>query len=325
MQILVGEDSPPARSGFQAAIGRALAQAWQAAGHRVIRLNPDRLQTAGPAGRNDSLDEAVAKTLDEHPLARVHLLTTGPVARSVAAHCRGRGRPFTSSSDRIDNCKLAQQAAESIHAHATCVITPTRAAAQRLATAGIRATRVIRPGVDAAVFQPRVYRFMNLPRPLTLLFGATLDGKDLRDYLDTDLPGSRLVYAPGWTGHSSQGAVELIGYRAPHELAHLISAADISLIPDAGPESILLAMQSLACGVPIASRPNAQLEELLCNGELGSQRELLRDAVIEGLQANRQVCRAFASRHAWAATARQVLATGLVGETLNSYADRDVA
>jgi glycosyltransferase involved in cell wall biosynthesis len=310
MQIILGADNAPHRSRYQAGIGCALTEAWTEAGHAVINTSGAGLAAdAAPARQRFAADELLGR----HPDARIHLLTTGPVARAIAAACVALRRPFTSSSDAATVAVHQQSefadSIDAIHAFASRVITPARAGCDLLQDAGVTTGLVVRPGVDTDTFQPRVYNYLDLPRPLTLMLGAPLESPELREFLDTPLPGSRIVYAPEWTGDQTTGPVHFFGYLPPAEIARLISAADVCVIPGTGPETVVLSLQSLACGVPVAARASLYLDELL-SVEVGSADDDLGTAVTDALDANRQICRSIATRHSWRHTAHRILKAG---------------
>lgn len=313
MQIILGEDGPPHRSRYQAVLGQALAAAWRSAGWTVQHVVPDSL--GGFATDAGAATAAAARLLEAAPAARVHLLTTGPLAQALARACVRAGRPFTSTSEAAspaaaDDPEFAR-ALGGVHGAAAAVVTPAPAAARRLLASGVRTGVVVTAGVDTQVFQPRVYGCLELPRPVTLLLGLPGDSNILREFLETPLPGTRLVHAPGWTGLPElAGGVHVFGHLPPGELAALISAADVCVVPDTGPESLLLSLQSLACGVPVASQVSEYTETLLQAEALGAVDDDLGRGVTRALRANRQLCRGTALRYSWQAAARRILAAG---------------
>jgi len=312
MDIIVVEDAAPHRDHYLGVVGRALSAAWREAGHAVTRIGPPDRETKVHA---DVSDAAMRRILEHHPDARVHLLTNGPLAQAMAGACARDARPFT-STQAAAHVPLHERAAfaarvDTIHGAALRVIAAAPAAARLLTAAGIDSALVVTAGVDPETFQPRVYRYLDVPRPLTLLLGASPEAELIGEFMAVPLPGTRMIYAPGRTGGSAPAdGVRLVGYLPPDELAHLISAADVCVVPDDGPDAILLALQSLACGVPVAARRSDYLEQLLPSEAAGVVDDNLGRAVTRALAGNRQVCRGLARPHSWTRAARAILAAG---------------
>ena len=319
MKILLGEDAAPYRSSYQAAFAGGLLDAWRAAGHQPLRARPDGLRKVNGTSP-EALRALAHDMLNSAPAARVHLATEGPFAQAIAAACAAEGRAYTSMSE-------AGNAAGSlpVHRRAARVLTPCTATADQLAARGIERTRISPGGVDIALFQPRVYGYLDLPRPINLLLGARSQSPALREFLDTPLPGSKLVYAPAWTGEMSTGPVRFISYLPATELARLISAADVCALPHEVPDALLLTLQSLACGVPVAAKHGDFVDQLVTLADVGAVGPNLGVAIGAALGANRQLCRGIATRFAWSRVARDLLTLTGSSSEVAGYRDLEVA
>ena len=310
MQILLGEDTPAHRSDYHSAMGRALARNWEAAGHDVFRARPDCLRGRGQSNK-DNLRVLAHDMLSQAPDAAVCLLSSGPFAEALAAGCLRQERPYISACDAgaippAHGDNFGEQLRR-IHAGARLVLCPGPGTRDRLQSAGLDTGHIISGGVDTSLFQPRVYSYLDLPRPITLLLGAPLNSPLLREFMNTALPGSQLVYAPEWTGTEDTGSVRFLGFQQADDLARLISAADVCVVPTDDATSLLDSLKSLACGVPIAGLPGAYSDISLQAEAVGAMDSNLGRAVTQALGSNRQLCRSVAKRRDWERVARKLL------------------
>ena len=61
-------------------------------------------------------------------------------------------------------------------------------------------------GVDTEIFRPRGKQFLDLPRPIWLYFGRIAVEKGVEDFLELQLPGSKLVVGDGPATAAAQAA-----------------------------------------------------------------------------------------------------------------------
>ncbi len=329
MEVILCADPAANRRAYAGIASREFAAAWRSRGHAVIAFPPRRRAGHPRSTTQAELLQEARQLLLRAPEARVHLTTTGPAAIAMAQACAELGRRYTSASE-ITELKTHQRglfgdAIRLIHAGAARVVTPVSAASELLGASGIHSAITIAAGVDTQLFQPRVYGKLDLPRPVTLLLAADLASTELRQFIERSLPGTRMAYVPEWTGGPMDSALRIVGYLPPAELAELISAADVCVVPEQGISSLLLCLQALACGVPVASPGNRYLQSLLVTEGIGSADPNLSKAVAESLAGNRQLCRQVAQRHAWHIAAQQILDLLSHGAEHRVYVEREVA
>lgn len=297
MHFIIGTDADSQANPYLQGLTRGLVGQWEQEGQRVTNTGslPDASQS----------ERAL-----QDPDAAVLLVSSGPVARTLAKACREQGRPYVSTSTAVDGRATSASfdaALDEIHAGARRVITPVPAASELLQARGVRHTAMVGGGVDDQAFQPRVYDNLELPRPISMLLSTGHDNDALRRFLELPLPGSRVAYVPGWTGPNEQDGVSIFSYMGAAEQASLISAADVCVVADQGIASLVLTTRSLACGVPVASLPGPYTAPLLGSEEVGASDDNLGRAVTRALRANRQLCRRVGSAYGWRSVARQVL------------------
>lgn len=302
MDILLVIDDRPTATRYQESICQALVGAWTSENHRVQVI----------CGPEESACVEIGDFLDSHKHGRVHILSTGPIARLAASLCRDKHRPYTSTSDICEasphSIRHFRSAVVDLHVKAQVVVTPSTAARDWVTSAGVGSATIIPAGVDTTIFQPRLYDIFDYKRPITLALLNRTDNTAMRQFIDAGLPGTKLIYAPAWTGTDYlEGGARVFSYLNPSDLANLISAADTCLVPERGPEAILLTLQSLACGVPVAAQDARYTADILNMRRSGAIHTDFGRAVSEALGGNRQLCRSVAKRFSWRVIANRIL------------------
>ena len=309
MKFLLASDDTELTK-YQAGLAQAIAEMNKTAGSDTVFLSARSLREA------PKLDAAefAADLLKAHSDAHVHLLTDGPFAAAVAETCCDTGRLYSSTWLGIDaNCAEISTpgSLDTIHPRAASVFTPSQRVATELLEIGIQSCEVVTAGVDPVVFQPRRYGNFELPRPLLLMLSASLESQDLQEFIATPVPGTKIVYAPGWTGPAEIGdsRVRVVSFLPKDELAELISAADVCVAPGNSADTIVAALHGLACGVPVAARSSAYIDDLLAEPTVGCSSPDLGRAITGALRGNRQLSRSLGRRCSWQNAARRILSS----------------
>jgi len=245
-------------------------------GHEVERITPDRFLTVPMPGYT-SIRLAMAprftlrRLLDRAEPELVHIATEGPIGWAARGWCLSRGVPFTSAF----HTRFPEYAAvrtgisaerfwpimERFHAPSQAVLVSTRSLAEELATRGIGHTRPWSRGIDHALFRPEGSRhpaMAALPGPVLLNVGRVAPEKNLEAFLDTRVPGSKVVVGDGPALESLKRRypdVLFLGALAGEELASAYRATDCFVFPSLTDTFGLVVIEALACGAPVAAFP----------------------------------------------------------------------
>ncbi len=306
----------------------------RALGHTVEVIGPDSFRTF-PMPTYPDIQMSIfprrrlSRMIESFMPDALHIATEGPLGLSARAWAKKRGCAFTTA--------FHTRFAEYLHAR---VKVPTRygyaglrwfhGAGQGMMVAtpslrrelvgrGFRRIRTWSRGVDLDQFRPELRaqhdpELSELPRPLFLYVGRVAVEKNIRAFLDLDLPGSKAVVGGGPQLAELQRdypGVRFTGARHGAELARAYAQGDVFMFPSRTDTFGLVLLEALASGTPVAAYPVTGPVDVLADpatGEgiapgVGAISEDLRAAAIAALSGDRALCRAHAERFSWRACA----------------------
>jgi glycosyltransferase involved in cell wall biosynthesis len=297
-------------------------------GHEVDVIHPGRFN-ARPGPWQMGVDLAswpyrtMVELLDRCRPHAIHLATEGPLGWAARRYCLRRRLPFTTAF----HAKLPEMLQASLrlplsvgyawlrwfHGPSAGLMVPTQSVMHMLEARGFRRTRAWTHGVDTRLFgyepQPVVSRLLGvLPRPITLYAGRLSAEKNLQDFLDMDLPGSKVVCGTGPMEATLRGRypeVHWMGTLPRHELAEMYASADVFVFPSRAETFGHALLESMACGTPVACYPVDGPSEILGKGQGGAMANDLHEAVLRALTLPRHGARLRALDFGWAQSARQ--------------------
>ncbi len=275
---------------------------------------PDIRLAWRPAGK-------VRRVLDEFKPEAIHIATEGPIGWAGRRYCRKRSLPFTTAyHTRFPEyvrlrapVPLAWSYAvvRRFHSAAVRTLVTTDSMRRELETHGFRNLVSWSRGVDVEQFQPREMRLMrDLPQPIFLHLGRIAVEKNIKDFLELDLPGSKVVIGDGPARAALEQAypqAHFLGYRENGDLAAHLASADVMVFPSRTDTFGLVMLESMASGVPVAAYPVPGPRDVIRNGVNGWLDEDLRLAALCALDVDRADCRRFAERYSWENCSRQFL------------------
>ena len=194
------------------------------------------------------------------------------------------------------------------HEPAERVLVPTPSMMRVLKTKGLDSVVVWTRGVDHALFRPRPKEmFADLPRPIMLSAGRVAIEKGLPDFLDLDLPGSKVVVGDGPmldTLRSRHPETHFTGYLEGEELAKAMASADLFVFPSRTDTFGLVMIEALASGVPVAAYDVPGPRDIITSdvGMIGSD---LGETIRQALGRSQERCRAYALTYSWERAAIQ--------------------
>ncbi len=279
---------------------------------RTIRCPTDReyrLAVGASAG--------VARMLDEFQPDAIHVATEASLGLAARNLCVRRHWPFTTSyTTKLPEYAWARLRIPTRWSYAVMRWFHRPAHAVMVATASLqreleaqRFTRLVRwtRGVDTTLFRPRAKEFLDAPRPILLYAGRVALEKNIRAFLDLQVPGTKYVVGIGpQYEHLRRAypAVRFAGLQQGEQLARYYAAADVFVFPSHTDTFGLVMLEALACGVPVAAYPVPGPLDVIGTSIAGALDENLAAAVQRALHIDPAVCRAYAQTFSWAAVAR---------------------
>jgi glycosyltransferase involved in cell wall biosynthesis len=131
-------------------------------------------------------------------------------------------------------------------------------------------------GVDATLFHPRHRRasvYAELPGPIWLYVGRVAVEKNLEDFLDLPLPGTKVVVGDGPAREPLQRKYPQVvwrGYQFGDDLAAHYASADCFVFPSRTETFGNVILEAFASGIPVASVPAPGPVDLIQEGVNGA-------------------------------------------------------
>ncbi len=305
-------------------------------GHEVEVIHPGLFRTRpcpGYPGIELAVRPAAAlrQRLDALAPQAIHLATEGPLGWAARAYCRRRGLAYTTAyHTRFPEILqaalrlplgLGYALLRHFHRPSHGVLVPTQGVLRLLQQRGFRHLRPWTHGVDLDLFayqeQPQPYGpAQDLPRPLSLYVGRVSYEKNVRAFLELDIPGSKVVCGVGPLEASLRAQhpqVRWLGILPREELARLYAAADVMVMPSRHETFGLVMLEAMACGTPVAAYPvEGPLEVLGAHEGIpqgGALHENLQQAWELALAVPRAAARRRAESFGWESAARLFLSS----------------
>ena len=300
----------------------SILQQW---GHEVLCINPQLFRTLPlPTYPDIPLSllpyRKVCRLLEEFQPDAIHISTEGPIGWAGRRYCLKHDFPYTSTyHTRFPEyvrlrapipLALSYAFVRRFHGSAVHTMVATRSMRTTLEAWGFRNLEYWTRGVDINHFVPLTESVLDLPRPITLYMGRVAVEKNIRDFLELELPGSKVVIGDGPAREDLQQAyphAHFLGYLQNGDLARHLASVDVMVFPSRTDTFGLVMLEAMACGVPVATYPVEGPLDVIVNGVNGWMDEDLRTAVLKALEVERASCRRFAEGYSWEACTRQFL------------------
>lgn len=322
MKIAIVTDAwHPQISGVVTTLTRTLEE-LQKMGHEVQCIHPEMFRTF-PCPTYPQIRLAVnpihrlGRRLNDFRPDAVHVLTEGPIGLAGRRYCRRNRLNFTTSfTTRFDAyvemrfripSRFIFRLMRWFHGRAARVMVSSQPLKQELDRDGIANTVLWPRGVDTDLFRMRDKSFLSGPRPIFLYVGRVAVEKNIKAFLNLDLPGSRYVVGDGPQLTALQTAypqVRFVGAKHGEALARHYAAADALVFPSLTDTFGIVMLEAMACGVPVAGFPVRGPVDLVSQGVTGYLDTDLRKAASNALNADPRQCRDFALQYSWNKSAR---------------------
>ena len=297
-----------------------------AQGHDVEVFGPDRFHTLPcptyPEIRLSLFPSArLAHMLKMFAPDAIHLVTEGPLGWAARAFCRKRAIPFTSAyHTRFPEYVHARihlpvswsyTFVRRFHAHSAGVLVVAQSIRDELAARGFKNLVPWSRGVDIAAFKPRLSDAHEGERPIWLYAGRVAIEKNIKAFLDLDLPGTKWVVGGGpqlAELRRRYKGIQFFGSVDTEELSMRYAQADCFVFPSRTDTFGLVMVEALASGVPVAGYPVPGPIDIVTVPGVGAIDEDLRAACLAAVTGDPAACRRHAENFTWERCAAQFLA-----------------
>lgn len=295
----------------------------RAEGHEVEVFGPDRFRTV-PCPTYPEIRLSLFPSARLHHMLKlfapdaIHLVTEGPLGWSARAFCLKRRIPFTTAyHTRFPEYVRARvfvpvswsyAFVRWFHAPSSAVLVVAQSIRDELTAHGFRNLVPWSRGVDIAAFRPQPRKELKEARPIWLYAGRVAVEKNIKAFLELDLPGTKWVVGSGpqikelqrrYKDTSFFGAVDA------EELSARYAQADCFVFPSRTDTFGLVMVEALASGVPVAGYPVPGPLDIVTTPRVGALHEDLRTACLAAIGCDPADCRAHAESFTWARCATQ--------------------
>lgn len=306
---------------------RTVTAEMRAMGLTVEVVGPDRFKTV-PMPSYPEIRLAIrpakelARIIEEFAPDALHIATEGPLGMAARSYAKRKKLAFTTAFHTrfAEYLKARTGIPEFLtyawlrrfHGAGSAVMVATQSLREELTARGFKNVRPWSRGVDLQAFHPEPKEAWDLPRPIFAYVGRVAVEKNLKAFLELDLPGSKLVVGDG----PQRKALEkdfpnahFAGARFGTELAAAYAGADVFVFPSKTDTFGLVVLEALASGLPVAAYPVTGPKDILGESAVpvGALNEDLRVACLEALKVDRSACRPFAETYSWRACAERFM------------------
>ena len=270
----------------------------------------------------------------ENPLA-IHLVTEGMIGESVKNYAKQEGIPFSTFYhtawpeffNEMFNIpvSLGEKYVSRFHKSADTVMAATDSMVKRLKEIGIpkEKLKIRSHGVDIEHFRPREIKnfipevkevFESNTGPFSLFVGRISPEKNIGDFLDADIEGTKIIVGDGpllqtYLEAQKKGQYQNViftGRQGGEKLAQFYSGADVFVFPSKSDTFGLVQLEALASGTPVAGYPVAGPIDVV-TPKVGGLNDNLKLAIEEALTKSPKDAREYAENYSWKHTALQFI------------------
>ncbi len=329
MRIVLATDAwEPQVNGVVRTLSRTVAEC-RAMGHDVHIIEPSQFRTiAAPTYPEIRLalgaEEEIREKLRALEPEAVHIATEGPIGIATRRICVEWKLPFTTSyhtkfpeyiSARFPvPVQVGYAYMKWFHKPSGRLMVATPTLKAELEEHGFKNISPWSRGVDTEQFNPGLEQIFaelggkDWPRPFWLNVGRVAVEKNIEAFLETDLPGTKIVVGDGPARadlESRYPEAKFLGARFGEELARCFRDADVFVFPSWTDTFGLVILEAMATGTPVAAYPAHGPIDIVPGSNAGAINEDLKVACMEALKCDRAATRAYAERFSWRASAEQ--------------------
>lgn len=256
----------------------------------------------------------IADTLDTFNPDVVCLVTEGPlgwVARSV---CKRKRIPFITwyhshfplyVDVRLRGfLKPVTALIRYFHSASVRTMVSTESLKNELEATGYKNLVIMPLGVDTKLFvRNPAPPLPSLPKPVFVYFSRLAIEKNPEEFLRLTLPGTKLVIGDGPLRKKLEkkygNTHTFVGFKSGKELVDWLSLTHVFVFPSRTETFGLVALEALACGIPVAAHDVMGPSDIVTEGKDGYLGDDLAAAAINCLALSPEDCRAKALQYSW--------------------------
>ncbi len=291
----------------------------EARGYEVVLIEPRMFRTVSlplyPEIRLAIFPRRrIAKMIEEARPDAVCIVTEGSLGWAARSVCREKGIPFTtwyhSHFQLYVDIRLRGllrpilALLRRFHSAAARTMVSTESLKSELESVGYKNVVIVPLGVDTKLFtRNSTPPLLPLPKPVFAYFSRLAPEKSPEEFLKLDLPGTKLVIGDGPLRKKLEKEYgethTFVGYKHGQELVDHLSLADVFVFPSRTETFGLVALEALACGLPVAAHDAMGPRDIITEGKDGYLSDDLRTAAMKCLELSREDCRRKAEQYSW--------------------------
>ncbi|MFA6408397.1 MAG: glycosyltransferase family 1 protein [Candidatus Paceibacterota bacterium] len=307
---------------------QALIPILTASGYEVTIIEPGQFKATVPLPLYREIRLAlfprrrVAKIIEDLKPDAVCIVTEWSLGWAARSVCRERGIPFTtwyhSHFQLYVDLRLRGFLRPILayirlfHSAADRTMVSTESLKRELESTGFKNLIIMPLGVDTKLFRRNSAQPLQaLTKPVFVYFSRLAPEKSPEEFLKLKLPGTKIVIGDGplrMKLEKKYGAEnKFIGYKQGQELVDCLSLADVFVFPSSTETFGLVALEALACGIPVAAHDVMGPRDIITNGVDGYLSDDLQSAALKCLNLSSEDCRKKAEQHSWERSADEFL------------------
>lgn len=262
----------------------------------------------------------IRQIVDEFEPDAIHISTEGPLGWAARNLCVKRGLAFTTSY----HTKFPEYMSTMLrvptgwgyaiirrfHAPSAAVMVATQTLESELAAHGFTNVVSWTRGVDTELFSPRRKPALDLPEPVSVYVGRVSVEKNIEEFLNLDMPGTKLVVGGGpqlEPLRQKHHEVVFTGPKFGEDLAAHYTSGDVFVFRSLTDTFGLVMLEAMASGLPVAAYPVTGPLDVLGDTKAAFMDENLLKAVEQALQVTANQARKHAEKYSWNACTDQFL------------------
>jgi len=256
----------------------------------------------------------IKKIIDQEKPDYIHIVTEGPIGLGARAYCLQKKLKFTTAnhtnfqvyinkylkieSDAFSNVVYSYLKWFHNASNGTMVIMP--GLKKGLEERGFEHVLLWPLGVDTELFKKNESisaKSFNFNGPVFTYFGRIATEKNVEEFLELQLPGTKLIVGDGPLRKKLESKyisnTIFTGYKDGQELVDLLSVSDVFVFPSLTDTFPLAIIEAFACGLPVACHDVMDLK-ILVKKDVGVLDKDLKKAALACLNLQREKCRQYA-------------------------------